>query len=366
MCSFATREPTDLSCMRTPLIAAHKKSAISGVSPTVVLCALSVCLTLLTFSSARAAGPQEQPQPQQTQQPKQDEKAASSTFISENVGRGEKIKLEGLVVSRQGDILTVRGSDSNPVKVELTDYTQIATRHGLFGKKHMSASELAAGLWVKVKGVGDSPGHVLAESISFSGDDLRTARAIQAGLTPLDTRVQAGEQQIKKNTQDIQANGQQIQANQQQIQTSQKQIEANKQEIGETNQRISQIEDYELKYSSSIIFPVGSAILSSEAKGELMRLANDANELKGYVFQVKGFTDSSGSVETNQVLSMRRAESVIAYLEQFGNVPLTRVLTPGAMGDSHPVSSNDTPEGRAENRRVEVKVLVSRGLATAQ
>ena len=94
-----------------------------------------------------------------------------------------------------------------------------------------------------------------------------------------------------------------------------------------------------------------------------MRIASDASSLKGYVLQVKGYTDSSGSAAVNQALSMRRAQSVIAYLEQSGNIPLTHVLTPGAMSESHPMSSNETAEGRAENRRVEVKVLVSRGLA---
>jgi OOP family OmpA-OmpF porin len=325
---------------------------------TILICTTSISLALLALPNASATEQQES-QAQQQQPAKTNE----SSFVSESVSRGEKVKLEGLVVLRQGDIITVRSSDSNIVNVELTDYTQVATRRGLFRKKHMPPNDVAPGLWVKVKGVGDSPGHVLADSISFSGDDLRTARAIQAGLTPLDTRVQADEHLIKENTDNIKVHQEQIQANQQQIQTSQKQIESNKQEIGETNQRISQLEDYELKYSTSINFSVGSADLSPAAKSELIRLANDAGSLKGYVFQVKGFTDSSGNAATNQLLSMRRAESVIAYLEQFGNVPLTRVLTPGAMGDSHPVTSNDTPGGRAENRRVEVKVLVSRGLA---
>jgi outer membrane protein OmpA-like peptidoglycan-associated protein len=118
-----------------------------------------------------------------------------------------------------------------------------------------------------------------------------------------------------------------------------------------------------VKYTAAVNFPAGSAILSPQAKSELTKLAADATTLKGYVVQIKGFTDSSGSVALNQGLSMRRAQSVIAYLEQGGNIPLTHVLTPGAMGESYPVTSNQTPEGRAENRRVEVKVLVSRGIS---
>ena len=92
-------------------------------------------------------------------------------------------------------------------------------------------------------------------------------------------------------------------------------------------------------------------------------MATSATSLNGYVVQIKGFTDSSGGIAQNQALSMRRAQLVIAYLEQAGNIPLTHVLTPGAMGESHPVSSNQTPEGRSENRRVGVKVLVNRGIS---
>jgi outer membrane protein OmpA-like peptidoglycan-associated protein len=93
-----------------------------------------------------------------------------------------------------------------------------------------------------------------------------------------------------------------------------------------------------------------------------MQLAKNAVALRGYFFQVKGFTDSSGGIGKNQGLSMGRALSVIAFLEEDGNIPLTHILTPGAMGETHPVASNETAGGRAENRRVEIEVLVSRGL----
>jgi OmpA-OmpF porin, OOP family len=287
----------------------------------------------------------------------------ANALVSQEVSRGEKVKTEGLVLSRQGNIVTMRTSDSSKVEVALTDYTKVVTPRPLFRKKHMPVSDLVPGLWIKVKGVGDSPGHILAESVTFSGDDLRTAHAIQAGLTPLDTRVQSNQRQIQANLQDIQTNQQQIQAHEQQIQANQQQGQVNQQQIGEANQRISELADYSVKYTAAINFPAGSAALSAQAKSELTKLATDATTLKGYVVQIKGFTDSSGGVVQNQNLSMRRAQSVIAYLGQAGNIPLTHVLTPGAMGESHPVSSNQTPEGRAENRRVEIKVLVSRGIS---
>jgi outer membrane protein OmpA-like peptidoglycan-associated protein len=314
-----------------------------------LLCTACVCLVTLGSSSATAGG--------------QQESTKGSAFVDGSVKRGEKTKVEGLVVSRQGDVVTLRSANANDVKVEITDFTKVATRRGLFRKKSVSISELLPGLWIKVKGVGDSPGHVLAESISLTSEDLRTARAIQAGLVPLDSKVQANQKATQENAQSIRASEQQIHANEQQIEAGQQQIQTNQHQINEANQRISELADYDLKYATSINFAAGRADLSPGAKSQLMRLANDASSLKGYVLQVKGYTDSSGSLAVNQALSMHRAQSVIAYLEQSGNIPLTHVLTPGAMGESHPISSNETAEGRAENRRVEVKVLVSRGLA---
>lgn len=317
--------------------------------PAMLLC--TACVSLLTAKSSPAT------------QSGQQETTTENALVDNSVKRGEKTKVEGLVISRQGDVVTLRSTDATDVKVEITDYTKVATRQGIFREKRVAVSDLLPGLWIKVKGIGDSPGHVLAESISLTSNDLRTARAIQAGLVPLDAKVQANQRETQENSRSIEANVQQIQSNKQEIATSQQQIQTNEHQVNEANQRISELADYDLKYATSINFAAGSADLSPSAKSELMRVANDATSLKGYVLQVKGYTDSSGSVAINQALSMRRAQSVIAYLEQSGNIPLTHVLTPGAMGESHPMSSNETAEGRAENRRVEVKVLVSRGLA---
>jgi OmpA-OmpF porin, OOP family len=78
---------------------------------------------------------------------------------------------------------------------------------------------------------------------------------------------------------------------------------------------------------------------------------------------VRGFADSSGNAITNQKLSQDRAQAVIAFLLQGCNVPVRHIVAPGAMGISNP-ASNETADGRAENRRAEVKVLVNRQAAT--
>jgi len=105
--------------------------------------------------------------------------------------------------------------------------------------------------------------------------------------------------------------------------------------------------------------------LTAKNKAALLDLAQKATTLKGYMIEVKGFCDSTGNAAQNQALSRDRAQAVVEFLHQEGNIPVRHVLAPGAMGVVEPVASNETAAGRAENRRVEVKVLVNRGLAAS-
>jgi outer membrane protein OmpA-like peptidoglycan-associated protein len=271
------------------------------------------------------------------------------------VSTGQIVKLEGYVVSVNNDALTMRTKESGEVVVLLTEFTKISTPGGLFRKKQMPPDSLLPGLWIKVQGMGSSPGRVLAKNINFSGNDLRTASAIKAGLAPVEMKLTDTQQQVQSNTQTIQAHEGAIHAHQQNIETNQQQIQ-------NINQRFSKLADYDVN-SLSVYFPAGSATLSDSAKSDLTQLAQSAVSLKAYLVEVEGYTDSSGRAEVNQQLSMHRAASVIAFLQQEGNIPVRRVLMPGAMGESHPASSNVSSQGREGNRRAEVQVLVNRGLA---
>jgi len=271
------------------------------------------------------------------------------------VGTGQTVKMEGYVVSANADTITMRTKESSNVEVTVTEFTKISTPKGLFGKKHMPADSLVPGLWIKVQGMGSSPGRVLAKTISFSGNDYRTASAIKAGLVPIDMRFTDNERQIHANAQSIQSHEEAIRTHEQNIQVSQQRIQ-------EINQKFSKLADYDVKYSLNVYFASGSAQLSGEARNDLMQLAKNAAMLRGYLIEVEGYTDASGSTDRNQQLSMRRASSVISFLQQEGNIPVRRVLMPGAMGESHPASSNTSAQGRDANRRAEVQVLVNRGL----
>jgi OOP family OmpA-OmpF porin len=92
-------------------------------------------------------------------------------------------------------------------------------------------------------------------------------------------------------------------------------------------------------------------------------LAQTTPGLKGYIIEVKGYTDASGSAAMNQKLSENRAEAVVAYLIQQCNVPVRHIVALGAMGEYQPAASNETQQGRAENRRVDVKVLTNKVIA---
>jgi OOP family OmpA-OmpF porin len=276
----------------------------------------------------------------------------------------DKPEVKGLITGRTGETLNVKTADGNTVVVVLSDDTTVQQPKGLgVRKKKMSAAVLIPGLRVTVKGAPDAGTRFLADTITFSGDDLETAEQIQAGLVPTQQAVATNQQGIQENKAGVASNQSQIAANQQQ---NQQQIAANQKDIQDTNKRFSELTDYDTKGELNVYFAAGSITITAKDKTALTALAHKAVNLSGYLIQVKGFADSSGSAAMNQKLSMERAQSVIAYLIQTCNVPIRHVVAPGAMGTSDPVANNETAQGRSENRRVEVKVLVNRGLAAGQ
>jgi len=132
--------------------------------------------------------------------------------------------------------------------------------------------------------------------------------------------------------------------------------------VNATNDRISSLDDYQPQQSAAVNFKSGSAVLSPESKTTLDDIASKALNAKGYVLEVSGFADSRGSINLNRQLSQRRADAVIRYLVESHNIPLRRIITPYGYGELNPVAENDTKDGRAQNRRVEIKLLVNKGL----
>lgn len=264
----------------------------------------------------------------------------------------QKVKVRGLITDRTGDTLTLKTSEGI-VTIVLTDDTKAQKPKGLgLRKTQMSFTALIPGLKVTVEGVRDDQNRVVAKTITFSGDDLQTAEAIQAGFAPT-------QQVVKTNQENIEANKVQIAANRERI-------AASEQEIEEVSKRFSDLTEFDTKAELTVYFDSGSKKIAQKDKTALMDMSRQAVNLTGYIIQVKGFADSSGNAAMNQKLSMDRAQEVIAYLIQNCNVPVRRIVAPGAMGTADPVATNETTQGRAQNRRVEVKVLVNRGLASGE
>lgn len=282
---------------------------------------------------------------------------------------GEKVKVKGLITTRTGETIVVKTTEGTTMTVVLDDDTKVEQPKGLIGirKKSMSAAVLIPGLKVSVDGTSQDPTHILAKSITFDKDDLQTAEMIQAGLTPTEQKVATNQQNIGANAQDIKANQQQIATAQQGIATNQQNIAATKATVDAnavaTSKRFSELSEYDTKGQVDVRFASGSAKISADDQQALKKLAADAVKQTGYIIQVKGFADSSGNASMNQKLSMERAQNVIAFLIQDCNVPVRHVIAPGAMGEAAPAATNETAAGRAENRRVEVKVLVNKGLS---
>lgn len=267
----------------------------------------------------------------------------------QGIDNGEKVKIRGLITGRTGDALTIKTATGG-VTVVLTDDTKAQKPKGLgLRKTQMSFTALIPGLKVSVDGIGDAQNRIVAQTISFSGDDLRTAQAIQAGLTPTQQAVEANQQNIEGNKQNIEGNKQNIAANQQEIQ--------------DVSKRFSDLTEFDTKGEATVYFATGSKSIPDKDKAALTDLAHNAAGLTGYLIEVKGFADSSGHAAMNQRLSMDRAQEVIAFLIQNCNVPVRRIVAPGAMGEADPAAPNETAQGRSANRRVEVKVLMNRGLA---
>ena len=278
---------------------------------------------------------------------------------------GKKVKVNGLITGRDGENVMLRSTkDSSNIVVVLTDDTKVQQPKGLLKLRHaeQSVTALIPGLKIEVEGTG-TDARVVAKSISFDKDDLRLAETIQAGLSPTQEQQATNTANIADNKAGVEANKAGVAANQQQGAANAAGVAANQQDIQATTQRFSELSEYDTKAKATVYFASGSTKISESDQAALALLAQGAVGLTGYLIQVKGYADSSGNAAMNQELSMDRAQAVVAYLLQTCHIPIRHIVAPGAMGESNPAAPNETADGRAENRRVDVKVIVNKGVA---
>lgn len=234
-------------------------------------------------------------------------------------------KIEGIISARSGAKVQVTAVNGTKSVVTIDDSTRITASKGLFGlnSDKLAATSLMNGLPVTVKTLrsGDA---LLASQIKLTGKDLKTATMIHNGT----------DQRFNEQTAATEA----------------------------LRGRMGEIDQYNIKSTTNVNFDTGKAVLSLQAKSDLCNAANTAQSMDNALLLVVGYTDSTGSAEFNQTLSEKRAGGVVNYLQQACHWKPYRMLTPTGMAQADPLADNSTEEGKAQNRRVEVNILVSKGL----
>jgi OOP family OmpA-OmpF porin len=123
---------------------------------------------------------------------------------------------------------------------------------------------------------------------------------------------------------------------------------------------IEERDKLELHGETTVLFRINSSALTPEGKAAIDELAAGLVSLERFVVELEGFTDRTGDRTLNLSLSQRRAEAVARYLTIKHGVPLRRVYVLG-VGEESPAADNKTPSGRAQNRRVAMRIFAPSG-----
>jgi len=303
-------------------------SAINKFRPFAMICGLALLLAVTPLVFAQVSTNQT---------------ANSRNLNLRSVPSGSKMKFQGVVISRDGDAFTMRDRTRTDYQVLITDNTSIKTHGGFLrsGKKY-PVTDILRGLIVEVEGRGDAQGQLVADKIRFNESDMRAAITSDTRVTPLEEN----QQRIAGQMDELYAIA----------------AEARK-EVTEVNERVSALDDYDVQESVAVNFRVNSAVLSPEAKQQLDTLAEKTLNAKAYMIEVAGHTDSTGGEAKNFRLSRERADAVVQYLAVNHKIPLRRFVTPMGYGKTEAVADNSSAAGRAQNRRVQVKMIINRGMA---
>lgn len=234
-------------------------------------------------------------------------------------------EIQGIISARSGDRMQVTSSEGTNTVVTINDATRIKASGGFLGlnRNKLAATSLLNGLPVTVKTL-QSGGGLVASEIELKSRDLKTASMIRSGTAQGFAEQTAATEALRG--------------------------------------RMGDIDKYNVKSTTNVNFDTGKAVLSAQAKADLCAAATQAEGMDNALLLIVGYTDSTGSQEYNQVLSEKRAGTVVNYLQQACGWKPYRMLTPTGMSEADPAASNDTVEGKAQNRRVSVNVLVSKGL----
>lgn len=285
-----------------------------------------VLLLLATFAGATSGSLSAQPQ-----DIPEGELTGSVTDTSPNMveadvaGMTEGPEIEGIISARSGNRMQVTTANGTNTIIAINEATRIKSSGGFLGlnRNTLGADSLLNGLPVSVETLQSGSG-LIASEIDLKNKDLKTAAMIHNGT----------DQRFAEQTAATEA----------------------------LRGRMGDIDQYNIKSTTNVNFDIGKAVLSEQAKSDLCATAAAAEAMDNALLLVVGYTDSTGSAEFNQQLSEKRAGRVVNHLQQACGWKPYRMLTPTGMSEADPLASNDTAEGKAQNRRVAVNVLVSKGL----
>ena len=277
---------------------------------------------------------------------------------------GQKYKIKGVVVNKIDDTTYII-NDSVGVDTKIVVSPSASIKHnGFFGGDKYPVTALVKGLTMEVEGVGDSSGSVMINKVRFDKANLVAAQALDKRVAPVEERVTAAEQNAQRISGQIDELMAISNAAKGGAKAAQDTADAAIAGVNETNKRISTMDDYVIQSTATVNFKVNSAVLSTEAKASLDEVAAAAKTLKGYVIDVTGYASAEGDTKKNKSLSQRRALAVKEYLIENHDIDLRRFPESYGFGELKAVADNTTREGREQNRRVEIKLLVNRGLNT--
>ena len=267
-------------------------------------------------------------------------------------------KVEGVIVGRSGNEIIVEYIQGTEIAFLLDDSTKVSQTGGLFKARRTdkSMAALIPGLKVKVEGEYDPDRKLVATSVKFSGGDLQKAQLAEASSRQHRQETAQHKAELEKQAAALKAQNEQLRLHEEKLAEHKAKIEA-------AVARFGDMDDYYILDEVTVYFANGKVKVVPKYEMSLLELASKAKDVEGYVIEVTGYASPTGSAEVNQKLSQDRANNVTNVLLQKANVPLTRILAPGAMGESRQVNNDKSAEAEAENRRVVVRVLQNKAIA---
>jgi outer membrane protein OmpA-like peptidoglycan-associated protein len=241
-------------------------------------------------------------------------------------------EIQGIITARRGGLMQVTAANGSSTGILVSQATDIRSSGGFLGldRNKLGADSLLNGLPVTVRTV-QWGGGLVATQVRLSNKNLATASMIRNG-----TAQRFGEHDVA--------------------------IARNAAATEALRGRMGDIDKYDIKGTTNVYFDTGKWALTREEEAQLCAAATRAKGMDNALLLVVGYTDSVGSEDYNQVLSERRAAKVVNQLQQKCGWAPYRMLTPTGMAEADPAADNNTREGKAQNRRVAVNILVSKAV----